>query len=46
MAVQAQFGGLLLQPYAAEEQMRALKDYGAALLFAAAVPGSDDGYAC
>ncbi|XP_066338190.1 probable BOI-related E3 ubiquitin-protein ligase 2 [Miscanthus floridulus] len=47
MAVQAQFGGLVLPPYAPEEQqMRALKDYGALLLSAAAAtPGGDDGYA-
>ncbi|PWZ26651.1 putative BOI-related E3 ubiquitin-protein ligase 3 [Zea mays] len=31
MAVQAQFGGLLLPPYAVEDQMRALKDYGVLL---------------
>lgn len=45
MAMQAQFGSLLLQPDAAEESMEALKDYDA-LLSAMAVPRGNDGYAC
>jgi E3 ubiquitin-protein ligase BOI-like protein len=48
MAVQAQFGGLLLPPpFAAEEeqQMLALKDYGALLSASAATPGVAGGYA-